>query len=119
MKRNRTATRKTATSKPVGQRIKDALEELRNVLESGEPVKSQLTTRTVTIAAPRSFSSKDVRRLRQKLRVSQGVFAQMVGVSKVLVEGWEQGVRKPHPLACRLLEQVEKDPRRFVKRLVG
>jgi DNA-binding transcriptional regulator YiaG len=103
----------------VADRIRTALREVHAALSSGRPIETQLTTRVVKIPTPKKFSPKAVRELRGKMRVSQGVFAEMVGVSRELVEGWEQGVRKPQPLACRLLEQLEQDPQRFMKRLVG
>lgn len=117
--RGATMNRKQTKTPRVADRIKAALEEVHGALSSGQPIETQLTTRVVKIPAPKKFSPKAVRELRGKMRVSQGVFAEMVGVSRVLVEGWEQGIRKPHPLACRLLEQVERDPKHFMKRLVG
>lgn len=47
-----------------------------------------------------------------RLNVSQPVFAQLLGISAVLVRWWERGARSPAPIARRLLDQV--DPKRFL-----
>ena len=43
--------------------------------------------------------------------------AQLVGVSAILVQGWERGVRTPSPLACRLLDIISKDPAAWIASL--
>jgi DNA-binding transcriptional regulator YiaG len=42
--------------------------------------------------------------------MSQAGFAQLMGVSRILVQGWERGVRTPSPLASRLLDTINRDP---------
>jgi DNA-binding transcriptional regulator YiaG len=51
-----------------------------------------------------------IKQLRLGLEISQATFARGLGVSTVLVQGWEQGVREPSPLARRLLDIVSRDP---------
>jgi DNA-binding transcriptional regulator YiaG len=41
--------------------------------------------------------------------MSQAVFANLMGVSLVLVQSWEQGVRTPAPMACRLLDEIDRN----------
>ena len=45
--------------------------------------------------------------------VSQPVFASLLGVSAVLEKAWEQGRRVPSPMACRLLDEMNHDPKRW------
>jgi putative transcriptional regulator len=94
----------------IGRRLVGDLTALRDTLRSGEAVERRFTVREVSGELdPRPFLAKDVRGLRDDLRLSQGVFAKVCGVSADLVQSWEQGVRKPGKMACRLLELVARD----------
>ncbi|MDB5356293.1 MAG: higA-2 [Phycisphaerales bacterium] len=77
-----------------------------------------VTVREVEITEPRVYTPKDVRALRDRVGVSQRVFAHIVGVSPELIESWEQGVREPAPLARRLLETIDADPIAFTRRVI-
>ena len=70
----------------------------------------QVTVRQVKVTAPRDYSAIAVRGLREKMGVSQGVFAQLVGVSPETVENWEQGLIAPRPIARRLLDVIAANP---------
>jgi DNA-binding transcriptional regulator YiaG len=66
--------------------------------------------RTVSIPGPGKHSPASVRKLRAALGMSQRVFAELIGVSGILVQSWERGVRDPSPLARRLLDTISRDP---------
>jgi len=68
------------------------------------------TARDVDIAPPPRFGARRVQHLREKMKVSQAVFADMLNVSASLVRGWEQGVRTPAGAASRLLQLFEREP---------
>jgi DNA-binding transcriptional regulator YiaG len=68
------------------------------------------TARDVTVAAPRPYAKADVVRVREKLGLSQSVFALALGKSAPTVRSWEQGVRDPDPAANRLLEIADRHP---------
>lgn len=102
--------------KTFGQAVIDSLKDFVAKAERGEPI----TVRTVRLnLQPHNYRARDVRLTREKLGVSQAVFAQLLAVSVDLVQAWEQGVRKPQPIACRLLDEVNSDPKRWLKRLVA
>jgi putative transcriptional regulator len=46
--------------------------------------------------------------LREKLRVSQGVFAAYLNASLSTVQKWENGEKKPSGAALRLLSVIER-----------
>lgn len=48
--------------------------------------------------------------IRNKLGLSQGAFAGLIGVSPRTLQDWEQGRRKPQGPAKALLRIVEKHP---------
>jgi len=52
----------------------------------------------------------DVKRIRNRLNVSQSQFSLMIGVSKATLQNWEQGRREPEGPAKALLRVVDKRP---------
>jgi DNA-binding transcriptional regulator YiaG len=65
---------------------------------------------TVLPEPPRPMSRADVRRLRDRVKASQAVFAKCLNVSTKLVQAWEGGVRYPDGAALRLLRVAERAP---------
>src|SRR3989304_4507411 len=61
---------------------------------------------------PRVFNLKpvDVRAIRNKLGLSQGDFAAMIGVSVATLQNWEQGRRRPEGPAQALLKVAAANP---------
>lgn len=69
----------------------------------GEPVTG---TRTTTIEVP----DIDVRKIRQRLDLTQKSFAESFGFSLSAVRNWEQGTRRPERAARILLAVIERHP---------
>jgi putative transcriptional regulator len=110
---------KTKRNKSVGNRIIEGLTELAEVLERGEPLEKRFTVHTVEMPPkPTDYPPRKVRATRAVLGASQPVFASLLGVSTALVQHWEQGFRKPSRMACRLLDEINRDPRRWTQ-LIG
>lgn len=61
------------------------------------------------ITAP-ELKSGELVQLREKLNVSQAVFAQYLRINKRTLENWEQGRAKPNAQAAVLIKLVEKYP---------
>jgi len=97
----------------IGQEMIDGLTELRDTLARGIPLEQRFDVRHVEIPDPAPYDAAAVRDTRLILRVSQPVFAQMLGVSPILVKAWEQGRRAPSPMARRLLDEINRDPARW------
>ena len=55
----------------------------------------------------RTFTAADVRRIRRGTRMSQPVFAVMVGVGASTVAQWEQGLKNPGGSSARLLDVID------------
>ena len=99
---------------PMGREIADALRDVSQTLQAGIPLESKFTVRTVEVPDdPGSYDAKAIRRTRDKIGVSQALFARLLGVSPILVSSWEQGARVPALWARRLLDEVNHDPRRW------
>lgn len=69
----------------------------------------RLTVRDAKVTVPPRYGSARVRRLRERLGLSQPIFARVLNVSVATVRGWEQGVRVPDGPSRRLLELTERD----------
>lgn len=66
---------------------------------------------------PGAYPPAAVKKLRDVMGMSQATFAQVIGVSRILVQSWERGVRVPSPLAARLLDTISADPSAWLARL--
>ena len=71
----------------------------------------KLKMTTVKIHPVQDMTAKDITKLREKLSLSQGIFAQILGVSRKTVESWEYGKSHPNGTALRLMDLLgsEKD----------
>lgn len=101
------------TKDTLGELLVDSLTELRDGLRGRA---GKLTMRTVEIPDPPRFTAAAVHKLRDRLGLSQGLFAKLLGVSRKLVEAWEAGTRTPSPMACRLLDAIARKPSLYVRR---
>jgi putative transcriptional regulator len=100
------------SKKTLGNLLVQSLTEIRDGLR-GHPGK--LTMKTVEIPDPPHFSAAAIHKLRDRLGLSQGLFAKLLGVSRKLIEAWEAGTRMPSPMACRLLDAIAHDPSFYIR----
>src|SRR4051812_12684210 len=115
---NAMKSKRRGNKQSAGAKIIEALTELRDVLKSGAPLEDHFTVRTVEVPEPQEFDASRVQAVREKLGLSQAVFAKLVGVSKILVQSWEQGAREPSALARRLLAEMDRNPEHWRKMMV-
>jgi len=54
----------------------------------------------------KTYSATQIKRIRLKSKISQGVFAAYLNTSKSTVQKWEQGVKKPNGPSLKLLNLV-------------
>ncbi len=76
------------------------------------PRKRVLTRRNkyLKIVKPRDFSPEEIRGLRVRLRLSVGMFAELLSVSDKTVEAWEAGTNTPSGPALRLMTMIMAYP---------
>ena len=75
--------------------------------------KQKLTLRISQLSLPapiEPIGPEEITALRQKLNVSQAVFAGLLNVPKVTAISWEKGRRRPTGAALRLLDLIRKKP---------
>lgn len=76
-------------------------------------VRGEITLRTTDLElppGPPEYTKDEIRKLRMKLKFSQGVFGVMLGVNDQTVRSWESGKKKPSPSARRLIEMIAESP---------
>src|SRR5258706_7431100 len=92
--------------------VAQSMAELNSIMATGRSVSGdgRFTVRTIRVAEPGVYRPAAVRAIRRRLGMSQAVFAQLLGVSQVLVRSWERGARAPAAIACRLLDVIRDHP---------
>lgn len=104
---------KKPTKETLGDLLVQSLTEVRDGLRGQS---GKLTMKTIEIPDPPEFDAKAIHKLRDRLGLSQGLFAKLVGVSRKLVEAWETGTRTPSPMARRLMQAISRHPSTYVQR---
>ena len=66
-------------------------------------------TRRVTITPLPHYSGKKIKKIRSKTKLSQKIFANVLGVSVKTVEAWESGKNEPARPAQRILAFLDTD----------
>lgn len=103
-----------------GARIVKALEQFAEDVETGVAIEEKYTVRQVrVIPQPSAYTPSGVREVRERIGVSQEVFAQLLAVSPVTVRSWEQGARRPSAIARRFLDEIAMAPEHFRGRIVS
>ena len=86
-------------------------------LKSGKPIAKKYNYRRIVLdLAPKTYGPTQIRAIRKLLRISQGLFAQFLGVSIKTVRAWEQG-KPPSEMACRFMDEIGRNPDYWRKRL--
>ena len=112
------STRKSDFGASLLQAGREALAYKRGELRDVKVTRRMVTVRGVDVIAPPEYRDRDIQRIRQRLGLSQAVFAQLLGASASTVRAWERGAREPSEMARRLIALVERDPEVFEQDLV-
>jgi len=81
-----------------------------DALEGARAGKVTLRTSKVERKPPPAMTAAQVRAVREKLRVSQPVFARKLRIAPRTMANWEQGVSKVNAQAAILLTLVDRHP---------
>jgi putative transcriptional regulator len=100
------------------QGTREALAHKRGERTDARVTRAKVTVRRVNVVPPPEYQDTDIRRARERLGLSQAVFARLLGASASTVRAWERGARQPSDMARRLIELAERDPGVFAEDLV-
>lgn len=114
------ASRQVPVRRSAGEQVVEGLREVRRIVESGRRLEDRLVVHRVRVSiVPRAFSARQVKAVRELAKMSQAVFARMLAVSPKTLQSWEAGRTSPPPMACRLLELIERDHRGILDAILG
>jgi putative transcriptional regulator len=88
----------------------DLIEAMQEALDHSEGKIELRTSRLNILPVCDTISVEEIKETRQKLGMSQGIFALLLGVSKKTVESWETGRYTPDGAARRLISIIKADP---------
>lgn len=114
---------KRVSERSLGEEIIDGLREA-VAYERGERKAVKVTRATLAsenaevVPAP-SFRAGKIASLRERLQLSQPVFAAALNVSAETVKKWEQGTREPDGAALRLLQIADAHPEWIIDRIAS
>lgn len=89
------------------QTILEGLRQAVDIMEGSAPETAYVKHRFDPVQAPETI---DVRSIRQRMGLSQAVFASAFGLSLYTLRNWEQGKRQPDPAARAYLRVIEVCP---------
>lgn len=78
----------------------------------------RMTARAVEVQAPPIYGAQKIQRIRERMGLSQQVFASVLNASGETVKAWEQGKRQPDGMALALLEVADRHPNVLLERVV-
>jgi len=64
----------------------------------------------IKIEKGKNITNGIVKKIRKKLKISQSVFASLLGVETRTISNWEQGLRRPSGTSKTLLNLLDKNP---------
>lgn len=105
-------------SQHITDKIVSGFNELADALAGGKKITEVFTCRKIILdLRPVPYPPKAVRATRRLLRCSQAVFAQFLGVKVTTVRKWEQGLQPPGDMACRFMDEIQRNPDYWRQRL--
>ena len=97
--------------------LHEALAVSRGEREPARRVRRLVSAREAVVQPPRPCEAQCVQQIREKLGLSQAVFARVLNASAETVKAWEQGKRQPDGMALTLLEIAETHPEALLSRV--
>lgn len=95
----------------LADQLKGSFEEAIAYTKAPENFKGRVRTRVLEVAPVETVKPAQVRKLRLVLKLNQGQFASLMGVSANTVSKWEQGTNAPAGSSLRLLQIIKADPK--------
>lgn len=77
--------------------------------------KKKLRTNVIEILPVPDYKPQQIKDIRARLGLTQGLMGGIVGVSTKTVEAWEVGYRRPSSSAMRVLAELDTNPQYFEK----
>lgn len=99
------------------QGLREARAVARGEAEPDRRIRRLRTVREATVTPPQKYGGAGVQKIREKMGLSQNVFARVLNASPETVKAWEQNKRQPDGMALALLEVAERHPEALLDRV--
>ena len=99
------------------QSLEEALAIEHGEAEAPRRVRRVATVRDAKVQPPRGYDARGVQAVRERLGLSQAVFARVLNSSPETVKAWEQGKRVPDGIALALLQVADEHPEALMSRV--
>lgn len=97
--------------------LKEALAIERGEAAAARRVRRVATVRDARVEPPPAYGPRDVQVVRERMGLSQAVFAKVLNSSAETVKAWEQGKRVPDGMALALLQVADRHPQALMSRV--
>ena|SRR3990167_9434641 len=95
------------TKKTMNDVAREAISEMATVLHKmGKIDESTLKEYSIDFPAIKELKAGEIKKIREKINVSQPVFAKLLNTSPETIKKWEQGDRHPTGASLKLLNLV-------------
>lgn len=94
------------TERDIFSELMTGMQELKDHQEG----KITLKSHKVTKRAPMTIAPQELRDVREKLNLSQAVFAHYLYTGETTYQNWEQGRARPNAQAVLLIRMVQQNP---------
>ncbi|MEN4545768.1 helix-turn-helix domain-containing protein [Pantoea agglomerans] len=94
------------TERDIFSELMTGMQELKDHQEG----KITLKSHRVTKRAPVTIAPQELRDIREKLNLSQAVFAHYLHTGETTYQNWEQGRARPNAQAVLLIRMVQQNP---------
>ncbi len=104
----------------LGQRLIEGAEEILAHQRGERELRTHrlpLSARQTAVAKPPRYDAARIQAIRERLALSQRLFAEALNVSPATVRAWEQGARVPEGPTRRLLEIAEEAPEILTRKM--
>ena len=83
--------------------------------EAHSAEKKKLRANVIEVLPVPEYNPQQIRDIRSRLGITQGLMGSIIGVSIKTIEAWEIGYRNPSSSAMRLLAELDTNPSYFEK----
>ncbi|MBX3423420.1 MAG: hypothetical protein KF752_17825 [Pirellulaceae bacterium] len=105
------------TNKELNSIERDLLEGMEWLVDKLKQDKPFTCRRLVLNLEPQEYTPEQVKATRKILQLSQALFAEFLGFSRNSVCAWEQGKKSPPDAACRFMDEIQRNPDYFRRRV--
>lgn len=99
--------KKKPIKKTMNDTARDAISEMAGILHNmGKIDKATLREYAIDFPEVKDLKAQEIKKIREKINVSQPVFAKLLNTSPETIKKWEQGERHPTGASLKLLNLV-------------